>query len=336
MVNLKKLKDIHSQYLKDKGLDNPKILSWEDKRRAGIGGSDIGAICGKNKYKTAIDVFNDKTVGSSFKGNNITYFGHLMEGHIADMFQEQLKDLFEVRIDKKHYKCKDYPWLNGNIDRKLIDKRTGETGVLEIKTTGTFDAEQWGKGCAFGLNWRLVAEDSQVPDSYYYQVQHYLLCSGYTFAWLCAWSRDKCEMRIYKIDVNKTVQNIIMKIGTEFWFNNVIRGAVPSTNIPEEMKSNGDAIQATSDVIAMVDELKNVKAEKKRLEEREEELKKKIQNFMRDDEILTDGEKTLITWKSYEKRGFDSKKFQADNSNLYNEYLKLSVSRTFLIKEDKE
>ena len=143
-------------------------------------------------------------------------------------------------------------------------------------------------------------------------------------------------MRLYKIDVNKTVQNIIMKIGTEFWFNNVIRGAVPSTNIPEEMKSNGDAIQATSDVIAMVDELKNVKAEKKRLEEREEELKKKIQNFMRDDEILTDGEKTLVTWKSYEKRKFDSEKFKSDNSNLYNEYLKLSVSRTFLIKEDKE
>ena len=336
MVNLKKLKEIHARYLKDKGLDNPKILSWEDKRRAGIGGSDIGAICGKNKYKNAIDVFNDKTVGSSFKGNNITFFGHLMEGHIADMFQEQFKDLFEVRIDKKHYKCRDYPWLNGNIDRKLIDRKTGAVGVLEIKTTGTFDPEHWGKGCAFGLNWRLVAEDSHVPDSYYYQVQHYLLCSGYTFAWLCAWCRDKCEMRIYKIDVNKTVQNIIMKIGTEFWFNNVIRGAVPSTNIPEEMKSNGDAIQATSDVIAMVDELKNVKAEKKRLEEREEELKKKIQNFMRDDEILTDGEKTLVTWKSYEKRGFDSEKFKSDNSNLYNEYLKLSVSRTFLIKEDKE
>ena len=336
MVNLKKLKDIHAHYLKDKGLDNPKILSWEDKRRAGIGGSDIGAICGKNKYKTAIDVFNDKTIGSSFKGNNITFFGHLMEGHIADMFQEQFKDLFEVRIDKKHYKCRDYPWLNGNIDRKLIDRKTGAVGVLEIKTTGTFDPEYWGKGCAFGLNWRLVAEDSQVPDSYYYQVQHYLLCSGYTFAWLCAWSRDKCEMRIYKINVNKTVQNIIMKIGTEFWFNNVIKGITPTTSIPEEMKSNGDAIQATSDVIAMVDELKNVKAEKKRLEEREEELKKKIQNFMRDDEILTDGEKTLVTWKSYEKRGFDSKKFQADNSNLYNEYLKLSVSRTFLIKEDKE
>lgn len=336
MVNLKKLKDIHAQYLKDKGLDKPKILSWEDKRRAGIGGSDIGAICGKNSYKNAIDVYQDKTVGSSFTGNDITEFGHIMEPHIADMFQKKYGDLFEVRIDKKHYKCKDYPWLNGNIDRKLIDKRTGETGVLEIKTTGTFDSEIWGKGCAFGLNWRLVAEDSQVPDSYYYQVQHYLLCSGYTFAWLCAWSRDKCEMRIYKIDVNKTVQNIIMKIGTEFWFNNVIQGVTPTPNTPDIMKSNGDAIQATSDVISMVDELRNIKAETKRLEKREEELKKKIQNFMRDDEILTDGEKTLVTWKSYEKRGFDSKKFQADNSNLYNEYLKLSVSRTFLIKEDKE
>ena len=333
MADLKKLKAIHSEYLKNKGLSDPKKLSWEDCRRRGVGGSDIGAICGKNKYKTAIEVFQDKTVGSSFTGNDITEFGHIMEPHIADMFQKKYGELFEVKVDKKHYQCKDYPWLNGNIDRKLIDRKTGAVGVLEIKTTGNFDSETWGKGCAFGLNWRLVAEDSRVPDSYYYQVQHYLLVTGYTFAWLCAYSRDKCELRIYKIDVNKTVQNIIMKIGTEFWFNNVIQGVAPSPNTPDIMKSNGDALLATPDVVSMIDELKQIKVKAKQLEEREKELKEKVQNFMRENEVLTDGQKTLATWKSYEKRGFNSEKFKRDNSNLYNEYLKLSSCRTFLIKE---
>ena len=97
MADLKKLKAIHSEYLKTKGLSDPKKLSWEDCRRRGIGGSDIGAICGKNKYKTAIEVFQDKTVGSSFTGNDITEFGHIMEPHIADMFATKYRDLFEVR-----------------------------------------------------------------------------------------------------------------------------------------------------------------------------------------------------------------------------------------------
>ena len=34
---------------------------WLEFRRKGIGGSDAGAICGLNPYRTAINVFLDKT-----------------------------------------------------------------------------------------------------------------------------------------------------------------------------------------------------------------------------------------------------------------------------------
>ena len=335
MADLKKLKAIHSEYLKNKGLSDPKKLSWEDCRRRGIGGSDIGAICGKNKYKTAIEVFQDKTVGSSFTGNDITEFGHIMEPHIADMFQKKYGELFEVKVDKKHYQCKDYPWLNGNIDRKLIDRKTGAVGVLEIKTTGNFDSEIWGKGCAFGLNWRLVAEDSKVPDSYYYQVQHYLLCTGFSFAWLCAFSRDNCELRIYKIDADKAIQNYIRKTGTEFWFNNVIKGIPPAKDVPfAERKSNGESIDADSSIIEKVAALKDIQAQIEALESQEKVLKTEIQDYIGENEILLDvaTEKPLVTWKSSERRTFDTERFRTENKALYNEYLKLSVSRRFSVK----
>lgn len=335
MADLKKLKAIHSEYLKNKGLSDPKKLSWEDCRRRGIGGSDIGAICGKNKYKTAIEVFQDKTVGSSFTGNDITEFGHIMEPHIADMFQKKYGELFEVKVDKKHYQCKDYPWLNGNIDRKLIDRKTGAVGVLEIKTTGNFDSEIWGKGCAFGLNWRLVAEDSKVPDSYYYQVQHYLLCTGFSFAWLCAFSRDNCELRIYKIDADKAIQNYIRKTGTEFWFNNVIKGIPPAKDVPfAERKSNGESIDADRSIIEKVAALKDIQAQIEALESQEKVLKTEIQDYIGENEILLDvaTEKPLATWKSSERRTFDTNRFKAEHEDLYNEYLKLSTSRRFSVK----
>lgn len=332
---LSKLAKVHKNYLIAHNLSDPKTLTWDQKRQCGIGGSDIGAICGKNKYKTAIEVFQDKTVGSSFTGNDITEFGHIMEPHIADMFQKKYGELFEVKVDKKHYQCKDYPWLNGNIDRKLIDLKTGEAGVLEIKTTRTFNNDEWGKGCAFGIDYKLIISDNQVPESYFYQVQHYLLCTGFSFAWLCAFSRDTCELRIYKIDADKAVQNYIIKTGTEFWFNNVIKGIPPAKDVPfAERKSNGESIDADSSIIAKVAELKAIQQKIEQLLLQEEPLKAEIQDYIGENEILLDvtTEKPLVTWKSSERRSFDTNRFKAEHEDLYNEYLKLSTSRRFSVK----
>ena len=332
---LSKLAKVHKNYLIAHNLYDTKTLTWDQKRQGGIGGSDIGAICGVNSFKTAYDVYLDKTVGTSFKGNNITYFGHIMESHIADMFEEQYHDLFIVKEDKNHYKCPDYPWLNGNIDRRLIEVMTGKKGVLEIKTTRTFNTDEWGKGCAFGIDYKLIISDNHVPESYYYQVQHYLLCTEFKFAWLCAFSRDTCELRIYKIDADKAVQNYIKKTGTEFWFNNVIKGIPPSKDVPlSERKSNGETIDADSSIIEKVAALKDIQAQIEALESQEKALKAEIQEYIGENEILLDvtTEKPLVTWKSSERRTFDTERFRTENKALYNEYLKLSTSRRFSVK----
>ena len=79
---LKKLAQVHKDYLISRNLYDTKNLTWDQKRQCGIGGSDIGAICGVNSYKTAYDVYLDKTVGQSFHGNNITWFGSVFEHHM--------------------------------------------------------------------------------------------------------------------------------------------------------------------------------------------------------------------------------------------------------------
>ena len=43
---------------------NMEREDWLDWRRRGIGGSDVGAICGISKYKSPIDVYLDK-IGQS-------------------------------------------------------------------------------------------------------------------------------------------------------------------------------------------------------------------------------------------------------------------------------
>lgn len=62
---------------------------WHELRGIGIGGSDIGAILGVNKYKSAIDIYIDKTEGKKQDGNRFTHFGHKLEKVIFEEFQER-------------------------------------------------------------------------------------------------------------------------------------------------------------------------------------------------------------------------------------------------------
>lgn len=335
MADIQKLQEKHREYLISKGLDNPDVLTWHNKRRAGLGGSDIGAILGVNPYKSAYDLFIDKTnpAGDS-NGNLRTQFGHDFEHVIAEKFSLNYPQ-YEVQVDTTHYIHPEYLWLNGNIDRKLINRDTKECGVLEIKTTRTFDSEDWGKGTVYGIGGKVVIEDSKVPESYYYQVQHYLCVTGYKFAYLYAFALDTCEYRLYKIDRDETKIKLLIKTGTEFWFNNVIKGIPPAKDVPfAERKSNGESIDADSSIIAKVAELKAIQQKIEQLLLQEEPLKAEIQEYIGENEILLDvtTEKPLVTWKSSERRSFDTNRFKAEHEDLYNEYLKLSTSRRFSVK----
>ena len=54
---------------------------WLAERRTGIGGSDAGAILGVNKYRTALDVYLDKT------------------GQAEDQVENDAPDFFQSRND---------------------------------------------------------------------------------------------------------------------------------------------------------------------------------------------------------------------------------------------
>ena len=131
------------------------------------------------------------------------------------------------------------------------------------------------------------------------------------------------------------MQNYIIKTGTEFWFNNVIKGVPPARDVPfAERKSNGESIDADSSIIEKVAELKAIRQKIEQLLLQEEPLKTEIQDYIGENEILLDvtTEKPLVTWKSSERRTFDTNKFKSEHEDLYNEYLKLSTSRRFTIK----
>ncbi len=63
---------------------------WLKERKTYIGGSDLGSIAGVNKYKSALDVYLDKT-GDSIEEitNEKCYWGNRLESVVADEYAKR-------------------------------------------------------------------------------------------------------------------------------------------------------------------------------------------------------------------------------------------------------
>ena len=204
---------------------------WLEARKNGIGGSDAATILGLNPYKTTIQLWEEKT--GKREAEDISEKPYVKYGTEAEDLLRQLFALdfpqYEVRHEEntiiKHPK---YPFLFASLDGKLIDKETGEMGILEIKTTNILQSLQKEK-------WR-----DKIPDNYYCQVLHYLNVTGYSFVILKAqlkYDYDgeiKLDTRHYKITREDAEEDlkILQEKEIEFWTKYVEKNIRPPLALP--------------------------------------------------------------------------------------------------------
>ena len=188
------------------GYDNE--VDWHTLREKRIGGSDIGAILGVNKYKSIIDVYIDKTEGSNFEGNEATFWGHMHESTIMKVFAQKHK---EFNVYQAPYSVVN-DFLVANLDGVLKDRNTGDYGVLEIKTTNAFNYKDW--------------DGDIVPQYYYAQVQHYLMLTGYKFAYIAVLIGGN-KYKDFKIERSEEDINLIRNKATEFYQENLLKKIPP-------------------------------------------------------------------------------------------------------------
>ena len=171
---------------------------WLEERKSGIGGSDAATIVGLNPYSDNIKLWEIKTKRAEqedISNKPCVKYGVEMEGNLRNSFAI------------KHPK---YPFLFASLDGILINKETGEKGILEIKTSEILRKSQKEK-------W-----NNKVPDNYFIQVLHYLNVTGYTFAYLFAelkYSEDLQTLKTYKFERNNFIEDInyLQEKEIEFW-----------------------------------------------------------------------------------------------------------------------
>lgn len=302
---------------------------WLEWRKKGIGGSDAGAICGMNKYRSPIAVYLDKTADEVVEKpmNEAMRLGHDFEDYVAKRWCEYMdkqkakEEGIEVADLSRHTKVArnnymlqhdDYPWMLADIDRRVV----GENAGLECKTCSPYAAGKW--------------ENDGIPQEYVIQCLHYMAVTGADRWYLaCLIYQQGMEYRV--IERDEDTINALIQVEKDFWLNNVLKHEMPapdgSAAADEALaeayaKSNPDeeAVEVTDITLDRYDEINalidDLSAEKKLIEQ-------SIKSEMKNAEKAFLGDRA-ISWKSYQGReSIDTKKFKKDHPDLFEEYKKV-------------
>jgi putative phage-type endonuclease len=300
---------------------------WLKERKNYIGGSDLGAIAGLNPYRTALDVYLEKTnpdIAGEIK-TDATYWGTALEPLIAAEYEKRTGNLV---TDTNRFSCfmrhKEHHFLACNIDAWI-----GENDyVLECKTAGFSKAKEWGE----------VGTD-QIPESYLVQVAYYAAICDVPKVDIAVLIGGQ-DFRIYTYERNKELEEKLIKIACNFWYNHIEKRIPPKCVSTRDTfnlfpQSNYHEIVAEDNIVKKWEELKAAKEEESKIQDAIEKLKVEIQEFMRDYDVLIDNQGNVIaTWKNTAPRSFfDLKRFKDEAKELYLKYTShAKQSRMFLIK----
>lgn len=287
-----------------------------DERRTGIGGTDASALIGVNPWRTAMDVWAEKTGRSAgVPDNEAMRAGRMLEPVILNWYAEDegvevMRDLPMLRQDEI---------LIGHVDG--LDQERGR--IIEAKTASS--EKGWGE-----------PRTDQVPIHYAAQVIWYCGLAGLDVADIAVLFNGR-DFRIYTVQFDAEAFNAMRDAALRFWDEHIIKDVAPPPRNAKDAaiswpQSKAQAIEASETVLLAVRRLAEVKAESKLLEAESEELESVIKPFFADNDALTCNGETIATFKTQSASRFDSKAFEASNPALYAQFKKSSTSRVLRLK----
>jgi putative phage-type endonuclease len=298
-------------------------FEWLQERAKGIGGSDAGVILGLNKYRTAFELWLEKTgqVLPQEIDNEAIYWGNEMENVVAKEFEKRTGK--KVRRTNFMYSHPEHNFIKANVDRLVV----GESAVLECKTASAYLAKDW--------------EGEEIPATYLVQVQHYLGVTGREKGYIAVLVGG--NRFIWKeIERDEELIKMIFDAEIHFWKYHVQQGHAPeldgSSAAEQYLKEKYDQAEKDKEIV-LPGEYKNlllqyekVKEDEKLLKTARTEIENKIKAELKDAESgITDS--FLVTWKNQSQQRVDTKSLKEKFPDIYKEVLKETSFRKFAVKE---
>lgn len=294
---------------------------WLQLRKKGIGGSDVGAILGVNKWKSPLQVYFEKTglVEKEKIDNEYVYWGHVMEDIVAQEFTVRTGK--KVRRVNKMFVHPKNDFMIANIDRAVV----GESALLECKTTSEYNKDAW--------------NNEEIPSSYLAQVQHYLAVTGYEKAYIAVLiGGNKFVWK--EIERDEDLIKDITEQERDFWTRYVLGDEVPPMDgldstvefLKNRYKESIDnEIDLGSSAETIVNALNIIKEEENTLKERKQQYVNELKAKLGENEAgVTNSYK--VTWKNQTRSRFDKKAFEKDHPDLVKQYTKEASHRVLRTK----
>lgn len=293
--------------------------SWLRYRKQGIGGSDAGAVCGLNPYRTAIQVYYDKTSDTIGEfDNEAMRQGRDLEEYVARRFCEASGK--KVRRANAMFYDEKNSFMLADVDRMIV----GENAGLECKTASPYMADHW--------------RDDNIPLSYLIQCYHYMsVCNA--DAWYIAVVIYGKDFKYYRIERDDEAIELINRIEKDFWYNHIIPKVLPDpdgsktadTAIAERFKASqnitiplsgfNDRLQRRQELIKVIDHMEREKRQ----------IDQELKLYLGDAEVA-ENDQYRVSWKNISRNSLDEKRLKEEQPQIYEKYRKVTTSRRFSVK----
>lgn len=278
---------------------------WLKARRKGLGSSDAPAVLGVSSFASPLDVYADKRgLVPPFEGNAFTEAGKRLEPVIAKWAADELG--LELSNPGAHrlYRHPKHATLFATPDRVITHdpERPGERGILELKNTNAWRAEDW---------------DEEPPIPVQVQVQHQIECTreklGATFGRVAVLIGGNDLRFTPPIDFNRDFCAVMVEKELRFWIDHVEAGVPPQPAKPSDVKTvaklwpnakPGAVVELPVGCLELDEELQGLKAERSKADKRIKELEAQLRFWIADAETGLMPGGAAYTLKETTRKGY--------------------------------
>lgn len=260
-----------------------------------IGGSDTAAILGVSPWKSAFQLYQEKT-GEYLEEitpakQKIFNRGKRWEPIVIEMLVDELEDRghdVQIITRNQRYIDPDYGFLAAEIDIELM--LDGQHINGEMKTVHPFAAKDWGE-----------QDTDEIPIYYTSQVAHGQMVTGRNKTIVAALIGAD-DLRVHVVDRDEELISIIRGKEVEFW-DRIQNRQVPEPTTAEDIKrlyqiDAGKVLEADDDLMVLCQDLRALKDHIKQSEISAEVLSTRIKSAMSDAALLMYCGQKLATWKT--------------------------------------
>jgi len=263
-------------------------------RMKGLGASDVGAVLGVNPWRSAVDVWLEKTGRKPpFEGNAATYWGTKLEDLVAAEYCSQTG----AKVARCNYTLR-RGILLGHVDRLVVPEGGRAAVKADVRASRVVEC----KTAASDYGW-----DDGIPAHYEAQGFSYMaLCPTVEVVDFAVLFLGTRKFDVVPLERDEAVISTILERCEEWWKAHVATDIAPDPVSEADCKAlwgrhqAQKAVFATADVEVALSNLLSIREQKKALEEQEAKDRTIVMSLMQDAELLKspDGAKLLATWKN--------------------------------------